>query len=123
KPPQEVPVRLVLGAKSVQKGDAVLLQQVFDHGAAQAAGLSAGDEVIAVDGLRLNAGGMENYIAQTPAGQSFTIHAFRRDELMQFEVTPLPAPADTCWFHLIEPLDETRRIRSDSWLQGYASRN
>jgi predicted metalloprotease with PDZ domain len=114
---------LVLGAKFVQKGDAVLLQQVFDHGAAQAAGLSAGDEVIAVDGLRLNAGGMESYIAQTPAGQSLTIHAFRRDELMQFAVTPLPAPADTCWFRLTEPLDDTRRRRRDNWLQGYANRD
>lgn len=123
KSPQEATAKPVLGAKWMQKGDSVLLQQVFDDGAAQLAGLSAGDEVIAVDGLRLNAGRLEEYVEQTPAGQSLTFHLFRRNELMCFEVTPSPAPADTCWFHLIESIDDVKRSRRDNWLRGYANRN
>ena len=117
------PGKPVLGAKWCQKGESILLQQVFDHGAAQAAGLSAGDEVIAVDGLRLDADRMEKHVARIAPGQSLTIHLFRRDELMQFEVTPLPAPVDTCWFYLAEPSADIQYRRRDTWLQGYAGRH
>ncbi|NJR71846.1 MAG: PDZ domain-containing protein [Gammaproteobacteria bacterium] len=49
-----------LGAKVVSdsNGDAKLAQ-VFDGGAALAAGLSAGDTIVAVDGLRVNAANLE----------------------------------------------------------------
>jgi predicted metalloprotease with PDZ domain len=123
KRPEDAPGRPVLGAKWCQKGESIMLQQVFDHGAAQAAGLSAGDEIVAVGSLRMDAKRMEDQIARIAAGQSLLFHVFRRDELMQFEVTPLPAPADTCWFYLSEPSEAIQCRRRDFWLQGYASRH
>ncbi|MCU7828197.1 MAG: PDZ domain-containing protein [Candidatus Thiodiazotropha sp. (ex Myrtea sp. 'scaly one' KF741663)] len=115
--------RSVLGAKWQQKGPGIFLQQVFDDGAAQKAGLSAGDEIVAVDGVRMDASDMEHFIAHTPAGDSLTLHIFRRDVLMQFEVSPLPVPPDTCYFYLPEKIDDAQRIRRDAWLQGYARRH
>ncbi|MCU7852901.1 MAG: PDZ domain-containing protein [Candidatus Thiodiazotropha sp. (ex Monitilora ramsayi)] len=115
--------RSALGAKWQQKGSGIFLQQVFDDGAAQKAGLSAGDEIVAVDGVRMDASDMEHLIAQIPAGDSLTFHIFRRDELMPFEVSPLPAPPDTCYFYLPEKIDDAQRIRREAWLQGYARRH
>ena len=81
KPSLNAPIgRDVVGAK---------LNQVHEGGAAHQAGLSAGDIVIAVDGLRVNGNpsNLEQLFARYRVGDTVTVHAFRRDELMQFQVT------------------------------------
>jgi predicted metalloprotease with PDZ domain len=121
--PEKIDAKPVLGAKFEQQVDGVLLQQVYDGGAAQIAGLSAGDLVIAVDGLRMDASCLESHLAQVQAGCRLIVHAFRRDELMHFEVKPLPAPPDTCSFYLPVELDEKQRRLQTDWLRGYAKRD
>lgn len=112
----------VLGARFEQQVDGVLLQQVFDGGAAQAAGLSAGDLIVAVNSLRMDAKGLENYLAKLPPDSWIAVHLFRRDELMEFDVRPLPAPMDTAIFHLPAELDDRQRQRQNDWLRGHAKR-
>jgi predicted metalloprotease with PDZ domain len=65
------------------------LNQVHEGGAAHQAGLSAGDVVIAVDGLRVNGNpsNLDQLFARYRVGDTVPIHAFRRDELMRFDVT------------------------------------
>jgi predicted metalloprotease with PDZ domain len=65
------------------------LTQVHEGGAAHQAGLSAGDILIAVDGLRVNGNpsNLDQLFARYRVGDTVTVHAFRRDELMTFEVT------------------------------------
>jgi predicted metalloprotease with PDZ domain len=65
------------------------LTQVHEGGPAHQAGLSAGDVVIAVDGLRVNGNppNIEQLFARYRVGDTVTVHAFRRDELLSFEVT------------------------------------
>jgi len=65
------------------------LTQVHEGGAAHQAGLSAGDILIAVDGLRVNGTpcNLEQLFARYRVGDRVTVHAFRRDELMTFDVT------------------------------------
>jgi predicted metalloprotease with PDZ domain len=65
------------------------LTQVHEGGAAHQAGLSAGDIVIAVDGLRVNGNpsNLDALFARYRVGDTVTLHAFRRDELMEFSVT------------------------------------
>jgi predicted metalloprotease with PDZ domain len=61
---------------------------VHEGGAAHAAGLSAGDLVMAVDGLRVSgaSGGLDAMLARYKVGDTVQVHAFRRDELMTFSV-------------------------------------
>jgi predicted metalloprotease with PDZ domain len=65
------------------------LTQVHEGGAAHQAGLSAGDIVIAVDGLRVNGNpsNLDQLFARYRVGDTVAVHAFRRDELMIFDVT------------------------------------
>ena len=65
------------------------LTQVHEGGAAHQAGLSALDVVIAIDGLRVNGNppNVDALLARYRVGDRVTVHAFRRDELMAFEVT------------------------------------
>jgi len=75
--------RLPLGLKLADKPEGVLVQAARRDGQAAQAGLSAHDVIIAIDGLKASSKLIEQYAKQS---DSFTVHAFRRDELMQFEV-------------------------------------
>ncbi len=109
--------RPVLGAVSKPKGQDVELTVVLDDSAAQQAGLAAGDVIVAVDGIRVTQFTIHDQIAHIPPGESVNVHLFRRDELMQFELTPKPAPADTCRLWLLEEIDPTTRKMREEWLQ------
>ena len=112
------PPRPVLGAAWIADNGAARLTQVSDGGAAQAAGLSPGDIVLAVDGLRAGADSLAERVAACPPHEPVTIHAFRRDELKTFRVLPQPAPPDTCelWLLADDFLYPAARARRDRWL-------
>ncbi|WP_175684009.1 M61 family metallopeptidase [Burkholderia cenocepacia] len=57
------------------------LAAVYEGGAAHRAGLSAGDTLIAVDGLRVTGTNLDALLARYRPGDKVEIHAFRRDEL------------------------------------------
>ncbi|NRR33920.1 M61 family metallopeptidase [Oxalobacteraceae bacterium] len=67
-------------------GNDCKLSTVHEGGAAHRAGLSAGDLLVAIDGLRVNATNLETLLGRYGVGSRVTVHAFRRDELMEFEV-------------------------------------
>jgi predicted metalloprotease with PDZ domain len=56
------------------------------------AGLSAGDVVVACDGLRVNEHGLKALLARQRAGDTVRLHVFRRDELLELDVTLDPPP-------------------------------
>jgi predicted metalloprotease with PDZ domain len=94
------------------------LTHVLDGGAAQEAGLAAGDVVIAVEGLRVMRDSLEKRVASYRPGTTVHVVAFRRDELMEFDVTLKAPPADTCVLALMKDVDEATRERRSAWLQG-----
>ncbi|HID45818.1 MAG TPA: M61 family peptidase [Chromatiaceae bacterium] len=110
--------RPVLGARYRQKGDFVELLQVYDGGAAQNAGLSAGDRVIAIDGLQVTAKNLDGVLGQFEKGREVQIHAFRRDELMVFSLPVQLAARDTCelWLMPEDQCSESQLARRRNWL-------
>lgn len=74
---------LPLGLKLVDKPEGVLVQSARRDSAAAKAGISANDVIIAIDGLKATTKLVEKYAKQ---GGTYTIFAFRRDELLSFEV-------------------------------------
>ncbi len=71
-----------------REGTDCKLSQVHEGGAAHAAGLSAGDLLVAVDGLRVtgNPNNLDALLSRFKVGDTVAVHAFRRDELMMFDV-------------------------------------
>lgn len=74
---------LPFGLKLVDKPEGVFIQSARRDSAAAKAGLSANDVIIAIDGLKATTKLAEKYAKQEG---TYTVHAFRRDELMAFEV-------------------------------------
>jgi predicted metalloprotease with PDZ domain len=63
------------------------LTSVHENGAAHLAGLSAGDLLVAIDGLRVTATNLESLLSRYGVDSTVEVHAFRRDELMTFSMT------------------------------------
>jgi len=68
---------------------------VFSDGAALAAGLAAGDIVIAVDYVAVNAESFTKELIRRQAEDSITVHYFRLGELHVTTLTMQPQPLDT----------------------------
>ncbi|TAL92252.1 MAG: M61 family peptidase [Paraburkholderia sp.] len=75
----------------VRGGADCTLATVHDGSAAQKAGLSAGDVLIAIDGLRVTGSNLDALLARYLPGAKVEVHAFRRDELRAAQVK-LDAP-------------------------------
>jgi hypothetical protein len=58
--------------------------------------------LVALDGLKVNAGNLDKLLARRLPGEEVEIHAFRRDELMHFAVSLQEAPRDTAKLSLVE---------------------
>jgi predicted metalloprotease with PDZ domain len=67
-------------------GNDCKLSAVHENGAAHRAGLSAGDILIAIDGLRVTATNLDNLLSRYAVGDTIQVMAFRRDELMSFDL-------------------------------------
>ncbi len=97
---ESIKAKPVLGVR-MQDGQDTVIGNIFEGGAAQTAGLSAGDQILAINGIKATVSNVMRLVEYTDKNQELEIHAFRRDELMQFHVRPLPAPEDTCDLRLL----------------------
>ncbi len=104
---------LVLGVRLANDGDSARLAVVFEGSGAAEAGLSAGDELFAVDGIRVNGRTLEGRLQRYAPGDTVNIHGFRRDELFELAVQLRSAPVDTCYMKIV---DEERS--REQWLNG-----
>lgn len=107
-----------LGARLQPNGSEARLAVVLDGRPAQEAGLAPGDLIVAVDGLRATAANLDALIARASAAGAVPVpvHAFRRDELMRFDLVPRPAPADTCELRLDPQAPEPALAARRAWL-------
>ena len=83
-----------LDIRTLNREGQCVIQSVMQHGAAHQGGLSAGDVLVAIDGLRVNASNLDELLSRYQSKQKALVHVFRRDELRSFTVefnTPLYA--------------------------------
>lgn len=85
-----------IGVRTQAGEGGVLLTFVQREGPAERAGLSAGDVIMAIDGLRVSAASWEKRLQQYAVGARISVYAFRRDESLLCTVELASAPLDTC---------------------------
>ncbi len=85
----------------MRPGDTTITH-VLDDSPALAAGLSAGDQLIALDGLRLSGPQWSRRLEALTPGTGIPVHYFRGDELFSTTLVPRRAPLDTWTFSLAD---------------------
>jgi predicted metalloprotease with PDZ domain len=105
-----------LGVKLSESGGRLKVATAYSGRAGQRGGLSAGDEIVAIDGLRADTATLKAALARKRRGEALEVYAFRRDELLRLEIG-LTAPPST--EARLDPIDrpsaETARLRRQ-WL-------
>jgi predicted metalloprotease with PDZ domain len=110
------------GLRMRDQGTGTIVIHVIEGSPAQAAGLAGGDEIVAVDGIRVaGASRLAETLSGARAGELISLHVFRRDELHQFELTLCEPPADACRLAIIEDAGAEASALRAAWL-GSAAR-
>ncbi len=101
-------------------GDEGRVSQVFDGGPAQAAGVSAGDQLVAVDGLRAGTG-LDRLLTRYQPGETVALLVFRRDELLRFELRLATRPPPQYRIEVQAAATTVARRLCQGWLGARAS--
>lgn len=96
--------------------DGAHLSVVHEGGAASRAGLSAGDVIVAVDGLKVTRGNLLKVIGERAPGDRVKLHAFRRDELFEVDVDVMAPDKRAAWFTLDDKATPEQLARRAAWL-------
>jgi predicted metalloprotease with PDZ domain len=103
-------------ALDAKVGADMKLLAVYAGGAAERAGLAAGDHLVALDGLKATVETLRTLLERHAPGDTLRVHAFRRDELAEHKVLLADPPPDTCFLALQENPGEDAMTRRTQWL-------
>lgn len=106
-----------LGITTRNDGGRLKVATTRSNGPAAQAGVYANDELLALDGWRVDGSSLEDRIAERHPGDTVTLALFRRNELHMVPVTLAEAPCDRLRFVRVEqPTELQERIFND-WLR------
>jgi len=105
-----------LGAVLGNRGSKTVFRAIHNGGPAELAGISPGDELVALDGLRINLAGCEARTRRYHPGDKSDVTVFRGDELMTLQLKWSEAPADTCYLLADTEADDEVVSRRADWL-------
>ena len=77
-------------------GEVATAVSVLEGGPAQNAGVSPGDELVALDGLKVTRESFAKVLRNYTVGTEVKLTCFRRDELMHFDIVLASAPKTVC---------------------------
>ena len=109
--------KLSLDARTKKEGGDCKLAAVHEGGASHRAGLSAGDTLVAIDGLRVTASNLDALLQRYRRGDVVELHAFRRDELMRFRVELRPESSPQFSLEMKDKPLAGAKMRN-AWLRG-----
>lgn len=91
--PAELNSSAWLGAQYQSNEHSIKLTAVYHEGPAHQAGLMVGDELLALDGYRLNASSLPELLQRLPVQQPLPVQLFRRDRLLERSIKLSVPPA------------------------------
>ncbi|MBK9975251.1 MAG: M61 family metallopeptidase [Planctomycetes bacterium] len=89
---------------------------VFADGPGRKAGLQARDEIIAVNSNRTEGKALDDRLAELPTGKPASLAVFRRQRLVQAEITPQPEPASALQLRQVKKPTAAQKRNFKSWL-------
>jgi len=105
-----------LGANLELRNGKAIFASLVNGGPAEAAGVSPGDELIALDGVRVDVSGSDTRIRRYRPGDRSVMTLFRGDELLTLKLRWEAAPADTCYLVKAADAQAAVVLNRDNWL-------
>ena len=106
----------MLGIRLASRQGEASVATAYAGGPAQRAGVSAGDTIVALDGLRADEKSIKALLERRKAGDTVRLHVFRRDELLAFDVELGQAAVDEVSLRLDERAGARVRRLRDGWI-------
>ncbi|ADO71103.1 M61 family metallopeptidase [Stigmatella aurantiaca] len=97
------------------KGSATLAT-VLEDSPAMEAGLTPEDELVALDGYKVDAANLLSRCEDKRPGDTVRLTVFRRDKLMEFSVVLGQKPADAIYLTRVDKLSDAQKAAFQSWL-------
>ncbi len=104
------------GATLTQNNGRTTVATVANGGPAEAAGLAPGDELLALDGLRISASTIDRRLKELQPGDCVTVAAFRGDEFYETSVQFEATPVRVAWLESCEDVDTDTEGLKAAWL-------
>lgn len=92
------------------------IASVLDGSPAMEAGLYADDEIVAIDGNKVDANGLISRCEEKRPGEKVKVTVFRRDRLTEVVVTLAAKPADAVYLARIDRPTEEQKAAYRAWL-------
>jgi len=105
-----------LGVTTREDGDALIVATVVDGGPAVQAGLYANDQLLALDGFRVDNGSLKDRLAPKKPGDPVRFTIFRRDELREVAVTLGEKPVDKLKIAPATDASDAEKAAYRAWL-------
>ena len=107
-----------LGVLVADGGHALpVIKHVVGNSAARQAGISAGDMLVAIDGLRATGTSLGKHLSRFKAGDTLAVSYFRHDVLCRTNITVPTATRDTVWLSVaVESPDADSFALRQRWL-------
>jgi predicted metalloprotease with PDZ domain len=106
-----------LGLRLRSENGRTIVDTIFVDGPAHHADISAGDELIALDGFRISKESIGDRLAERSPGERVTLTYFRRDELREVDITLGQRPYNKVAIKLREDALPEQRALYASWLK------
>ncbi len=95
--------------------DLVSIMTIDSDSPAWIAGLTAGDEILAIDGIKVSASNIENRIHQMTVDQIYQVHYFHDGMLMKTNIKPINNPNPEFDIKAVEKPSRKQKSRYKSW--------
>ncbi len=105
--------KLGFGIEYLSSAMGIKVKNVYLDSPASLAGISAGDNLISINGLKIEHASFEQRLNEMEPGDKLDVLGFRRDELITFDVVIQEAEADTAY---LSYSSESRNELFKNWL-------
>ncbi|MCZ6911929.1 MAG: PDZ domain-containing protein [Proteobacteria bacterium] len=107
-----------LGIKTRVEAGRLLVTHVLENGPGQKSGLSAGDELLALNDIRLTGKTLVKRLRRLQAGQNTRLKIFRDDVLIELPLLVEKSPQNCCQLQIDEKADNEILTARSAWLDG-----
>ncbi len=114
-----------LGIRTRASGDRVLVAGVIAGSPAYEGGVNSGDELVAIDGKKIDASNsvgrqgrppVDSVLNELSAGERVTLTVFRRERLLSFELTAAVKPFDRYTISELKDASDAQKALRKTWL-------